>query len=60
MSHVPYASTKGRLMFVIIFSNVLHAVGVVNGNMAKPNKECGNGCFDILEAWVSPILVVVI
>jgi hypothetical protein len=48
MSHVPYAITIGRLMFVIIFSNVLHALGVVNGNMAKPGKERGNGCFDIL------------
>jgi hypothetical protein len=50
MSHVLYASTIGRLMFVIIFSNVLHAVGVVNGNMTKPGKERGNGCFDLLEA----------
>ena len=50
MSHVPYASTIGRLMFVIIFSNVLHAVGVVNGKMEKTGKECGYGCFDILEA----------
>jgi len=36
-------------------SNILHAIGVVNGHMEKPSKYYGNGCFSIIEAQVSPI-----
>jgi hypothetical protein len=60
MSHVPYASTVGRMMFAMECSNISHAVGVVSGHMEKPGKEHGNGCFGILEARVSPTVVAVI
>jgi hypothetical protein len=44
---VPYANAVGRLMIVMECSNISHAIGVVNGHMAKPSKERGNGCFGI-------------
>ncbi|GKD76280.1 hypothetical protein Tco_1334562 [Tanacetum coccineum] len=41
MSRVPYASTVGSLMFVIICTrpDIAHAVGVVSWYMAEPGRE---------------------
>jgi hypothetical protein len=41
ISHIPYASTVGRLMFVMECSrlDISHAVGVVSGHMENPGKE---------------------
>jgi hypothetical protein len=47
MSHVPYASTLGRLMVEMECSNISHVVGVVNGNMENQSKEHGDRCFGI-------------
>jgi hypothetical protein len=41
-------------------SNISHAIGVVSGHMEKPSKYYGNGCLGIVEARVSPTMVVVI
>jgi hypothetical protein len=60
MSHVPYESIVGRMMYVMECSSISHAVGVVSGHMEKLGKEHENGCLGILEAQVSPIVVAVI
>jgi len=57
MSSIETTDAVGRLMVVMECSSISHVVGVVSGHMEKPSKEHGNGCFDIWEAWVSPIVV---
>ena len=41
MSHVPYESAVGRLMYVIFCTrlDIAHAVGVLSRFMSKPGKE---------------------
>jgi len=41
MSHVPYASAVGSLMYVMVCTrpNIAHAVGVLSRFMSKPGKE---------------------
>ena len=41
MSHVPYASAVGSLMYAIICTrpSIAHAMGVLNRFMSKPRKE---------------------
>jgi hypothetical protein len=35
MYHVPYANLVGWMMFVMKFSSISHAVGVVSGHIEK-------------------------
>jgi hypothetical protein len=41
MSHVPYASVVGSLMYAMVFTrpDIAHAVGVLSRYMSKPGKE---------------------
>jgi len=41
MSHVPYASAVGGLMYEMVYTrpNIVHAVGVLSRFMSKPGKE---------------------
>jgi hypothetical protein len=41
MSHVPYASAVGILMYAMVCTrpNISHAVGVLSRYMSKPGKE---------------------
>lgn len=41
MSHVPYASVVGSLMYVMVCTRpyIAHAVGVLSRYMSKPGKE---------------------
>jgi len=41
MSHVPYASAVGSLMYVMVCSRpeIAHVVGVLSRFMSKPRKE---------------------
>ena len=41
MTHVPYASTVGSLMYVMVCTrpNISHAVGVLSRYMSTPRKE---------------------
>eukprot|EP00253_Pinus_taeda_P005805 PITA_05805 len=41
MSHVPYASSVGSLMYAMIYTrpNIAHTVGVLSRFMSKPGKE---------------------
>jgi hypothetical protein len=41
MSHVPYASVVGNLMYVMVYTRpyISHAVGVVRRYMSKPRNE---------------------
>ena len=41
MSHVPYASAIGSLMYAMVCtrSDIAHAVGVLRRYMSKPEKE---------------------
>eukprot|EP00253_Pinus_taeda_P016873 PITA_16873 len=41
MSHVPYASAVGSLMYVMVYTrpDIAHAVGVLSKFMSKPGKE---------------------
>jgi hypothetical protein len=41
MSHVPYASAVGSLMYVMVCTRpyIAHAVGVLRRYMSKPGKE---------------------
>jgi hypothetical protein len=41
MSHVPYASAVGSLMYAMVCTrpNIAHAVGVLSRYMSKPGKE---------------------
>jgi hypothetical protein len=41
MSHVPYASSVGSLMYAMVYtrSNIAHVVGVLSRYMSKPGKE---------------------
>jgi hypothetical protein len=41
MSRVPYSSTVGNLMYVMVFIRpyIAHEVGVVSGYMKSPGKE---------------------
>jgi hypothetical protein len=41
MSHVPYASVVGSLMYAMVCTrlNIAHAVGVLSKHMSKPRKE---------------------
>jgi hypothetical protein len=41
MSHVPYASVVGSLMYAMVCtrSDIAHAVGVLSMYMSKPGKE---------------------
>jgi hypothetical protein len=41
MSHVPYASTVGSLMYAMVCTrlDIAHAVGVLSRYMSKPGKE---------------------
>jgi len=47
------------LMYAMKWSDILHVVGVVSGYIANPSKVV-KYCFGILEARISPIVVVVI
>jgi hypothetical protein len=41
MSHVPYASAVGNLMYAMVFTrlDIAHAMGVLSRYMSKPGKE---------------------
>jgi hypothetical protein len=41
MSHVPYASAVGSLMYAMVFTrpDIAHAVGVLSRYISKPGKE---------------------
>jgi hypothetical protein len=41
MSHVPYASAVGNLMYAMVYTrpNIAHAVGVLRRYMSKPGQE---------------------
>ena len=41
MSHVPYSSVVGSIMYAMVCTrpNILQAVSVVSRNMASPGKE---------------------
>jgi hypothetical protein len=41
MSHVPYTSAIGSLMYAMVFtrSDISHVVGVLSRYMSKPRKE---------------------
>jgi hypothetical protein len=41
MSHVPYASVVGSLMYAIVCTRpeIAHAVGVLSRYVSKPGKE---------------------
>jgi len=41
MSHVPYASAVGSLMYAMVYIrlDIAHAVGVLSRFMSKPRKE---------------------
>jgi hypothetical protein len=41
MSHVPYASEVGSLMYAMVFTRpyIAHAVGVLSRYMSKPGKD---------------------
>jgi hypothetical protein len=41
MSHVPYVTTVGSLMYAMVCTrpNIAHAVGVLKRYMSKPEKE---------------------
>ena len=41
MSHVPYASVVGSLMYAMVCTspNIAHVVGVLSRFMSKPGKE---------------------
>jgi len=41
MSHVPYASAIGNLMYAMVYTrlNIAHVVGVLSRDMSKPRKE---------------------
>jgi len=41
MSHVPYASAVGSLMYVMVYTRpgITHALGVLSRFMSKPGKE---------------------
>jgi hypothetical protein len=41
MSHVPYASEVGSLMYAMVYtrSDIAHAMGVLSRYMSKPGKE---------------------
>ena len=41
MSHVPYASAVGSLMYAMVCTrlDIAHAVGVLSRYMSKPRKE---------------------
>ena len=41
MSHVPYASAVGSLMYAMVYTrlDIAHAVGVLSRFMSKPGKE---------------------
>jgi hypothetical protein len=41
MSHVPYASAVGSLMYVMVCTrpDIAHVVGVLSRYMSKPRKE---------------------
>jgi hypothetical protein len=41
MSHVPYASAVGSLMYAMVCTrpDIAHAVGVLSRYMSKPGKE---------------------
>ena len=41
MSHVPYASAVGSLMYTMVCTipDIVHAVGVLSRFMSKPGKE---------------------
>jgi hypothetical protein len=41
MSHVPYASVVGSLMYAMVCTrlDIAHAVGVLSRYMSKPGKE---------------------
>jgi hypothetical protein len=41
MSHVPYASVVGSLMYAMVYTrpDIAHAVGFLSKYMSKPRKE---------------------
>jgi hypothetical protein len=41
MSHVPYASAVGSLMYAMVYTrlDIAHAVGVLSRDVSKPRKE---------------------
>jgi hypothetical protein len=41
MSHIPYASVVGSLMYVMVCTrtNIAHAVGFLSNYISKPGKE---------------------
>ena len=51
MSHVPYASAVGSLMYAMVCTrpDIAHAVGVLNRFISKPGKEIWTGVKEVLR-----------